>query len=311
MFRYTFKLYNFVSQVFKFKFNSKLIEALSTTSSLMDNVSVPKLAAIQMSATEDKSSNLEKMESLVKQAAESGCNIVTLPECFNSPYGTKYFEKYAESIPGTSTNLLQSLAKFHKIYIVGGSIPELDGDKIYNTATVFNPQGELLLKFRKIHLFDIDIPGKITIKESNVLSAGSKICCFDTEWFKVGLAICYDIRFPELATIMRQEGCKLLLYPGCFNMTTGAAHWELLIRARALDNQCYVGAIAQARRDDSDYVSWAHSTICNPWGEVIAKAGVAEDIIYADIDSKYADRVRTEIPISFQKRDDLYTIKKL
>ncbi|XP_078581726.1 omega-amidase NIT2-like [Branchiostoma floridae x Branchiostoma japonicum] len=270
-----------------------------------------KIALVQLFVTANKSENLARASKLISQAAGGGANLVALPECFNSPYGTKFFPEYAEKIPGESTNMLAKAAKDNKVFLVGGSIPEEDGGKLYNTSTVFNPEGELIAKFRKVHLFDIDVPGKIRFQESEVLSPGSGPVTFDTPYCKVGLAICYDIRFPELAQIYTRRGCKLLLYPGAFNMTTGPAHWELLQRGRALDNQLYVGTISPARDEKASYVAWGHSTLVNPWGEVVAKAGPEEDIIYSDVDMSYVDEVRSSIPTSNQRRADIYNLQDM
>uniref|UniRef100_A0A8C6ATK4 Omega-amidase NIT2 n=1 Tax=Monodon monoceros TaxID=40151 RepID=A0A8C6ATK4_MONMO len=231
------------------------------------------------------------------------------PECFNSPYGTKYFPEYAEKIPGDSTQKLSEVAKKCSIYVIGGSIPEEDAGKLYNTCAVFGPDGTLLVKHRKLHLFDIDVPGKITFQESKTLSPGDSFSTFDTPYCRVGLGICYDIRFAELAQIYAQRGCQLLVYPAAFNLTTGPAHWELLQRGRAVDNQVYVATASPARDDRASYVAWGHSTVVSPWGEVLVKAGTEEMIVYSDIDLKKLAEIRQQIPIFSQKRSDLYAVE--
>ncbi|XP_064377130.1 omega-amidase NIT2 isoform X1 [Dromaius novaehollandiae] len=242
-----------------------------------------RLALIQLQVSAVKSDNLQRACGLVKEASAKGAKVVALPECFNSPYGTQYFKEYAEKIPGDSTQKLSEVAKECSIYLVGGSIPEEDGGKLYNTCTVFGPDGAMLAKHRKIHLFDINVPGKIQFKESETLSPGNSFSMFDTPYCKVGLGICYDIRFPELAQIYGQKGCQLLIYPGAFNLTTGPAHWELLQRGRAVDNQVYIATASPARDEKASYVAWGHSTVVNPWGEVIAKADTGETVLYTDI----------------------------
>uniref|UniRef100_A0AC11APJ0 Nitrilase family member 2 n=1 Tax=Ovis aries TaxID=9940 RepID=A0AC11APJ0_SHEEP len=189
------------------------------------------------------------------------------------------------------------------------SIPEKDAGKLYNTCAVFGPDGTLLVKHRKLHLFDIDVPGKITFQESETLSPGDSFSTFDTPYCSVGLGICYDIRFSELAQIYAQRGCQLLVYPGAFNLTTGPAHWELLQRGRAVDNQVYVATASPARDEKASYVAWGHSTVVSPWGEVLAKAGTEETIVYADIDLKKLAEIRQQIPIFRQKRSDLYAVE--
>ncbi|CAL8309531.1 unnamed protein product [Lota lota] len=267
-----------------------------------------RLAVVQLHVTSVKGDNLSKAKRLIKEAAGQGSKLVVLPECFNSPYGTGFFREYAEKIPGESTQMLSEAAKENGVYLVGGSIPEEDGGKLYNTCPVFGPDGTLLMTHRKIHLFDIDVPGKIRFQESETLSPGSAFSVFETPFCKVGVGICYDIRFAELAQLYSKMGCELLVYPGAFNMTTGPAHWELLQRARALDNQLYVATASPARDETSSYVAWGHSTVVNPWGEVISSTGSEEAVVYADIDLQYLADVRQQIPLTVQRRDDLYAV---
>ncbi|XP_023656809.1 omega-amidase NIT2 isoform X2 [Paramormyrops kingsleyae] len=252
-------------------------------SNLVKAMSKFRLAVVQLNVTKVKADNLRRAQELVKEAAGQGAKVVVLPECFNSPYGTKFFPEYAEKIPGESTQALSQAAKENGVYLVGGSIPEEDGGKLYNTCPIFGPDGSMLLKHRKIHLFDIDVPGKIRFQESETLSPGSSLSVFETR-------------------------CQLLVYPGAFNMTTGPAHWELLQRGRAVDNQVYVATASPARDEAASYVAWGHSTVVSPWGEVITKAGVEETVVYADIDLQYLAEVRQQIPISTQRRGDLYSV---
>ncbi|KAM5275226.1 omega-amidase NIT2 isoform 4-T4 [Hipposideros larvatus] len=204
------------------------------------------------------------VRSLLSQLCACCLQVEPWLECFNSPYGTNYFPEYAEKIPGESTQKLSEVAKECSIYLIGGSIPEEDAGKLYNTCAVFGPDGTLLVKHRKLHLFDIDVPGKITFQESKTLSPGDSFSTFETPYCRVGLGICYDIRFAELAQIYAQRGCQLLVYPGAFNLTTGPAHWELLQRGRAVDNQVYVATASPARDEKASYVAWGHSTVVNP-----------------------------------------------
>jgi omega-amidase len=173
---------------------------------------------------------------------------------------------------------------------------------------VYGPDGEILARHRKMHLFDIDIPGRITFKESDTLSAGSSLATFDTPWGRVGLGICYDLRFPYLAMLLRQAGCGMLFYPGAFNTTTGPAHWELLLRARALDTQAYVAGISPARNADSKYQAWGHSTMVSPYGEVAATCEEGPATVYAELDTGRLHEIRAQIPISRQVRPDVYSL---
>jgi omega-amidase len=158
------------------------------------------------------------------------------------------------------------------------------------------------------HLFDIDIPGRITFRESDTLSAGDALSLFDTPWGRVGLGICYDVRFPQLAMLLRAAGASILIYPGAFNTTTGPAHWELLLRARAVDTQCFVAAVSPARNPDSAYQAWGHSTIVNPWAEVIATTDEKQSTVVAELDMARVAAVRAQIPVSAQARTDLYSL---
>jgi omega-amidase len=277
-----------------------------------------KLALVQLACTADKAHNLSHARSKVLEAAQKhNAKIVVLPECFNSPYGTKHFPKYAETLlpsPPTesqspSFHALSSLAKEAKVYLVGGSIPEYEesSKKLYNTSLIFSPSGALMATHRKVHLFDIDIPGKITFRESEVLTPGDKVTIIDLpEYGKVAVAICYDVRFPELAQIAARKGAFLLLYPGAFNLTTGPLHWELLARARAVDNQTYVGLCSPARDTSADYHAWGHSLIVDPNAEVLERLDEQEGIIVAELSGDKIDEVRNGIPVYTQRRFDVY-----
>ncbi|KAL2911801.1 hypothetical protein HK105_208734 [Polyrhizophydium stewartii] len=279
-----------------------------------------KLALVQLFVTANKQANLANARRLVLQAAGNGANVVVLPECFNSPYGTQFFAEYAETANGETAKALSSMAKDAGVVLVGGSFPELAdgpaagataGKRFFNTCTVWGRAGELLATHRKVHLFDIDVPGRITFQESKILSPGSQLTHVDTEYGRLGVGICYDIRFPELAMIAARRGCVAMLYPGAFNMTTGPLHWELLQRARALDNQMYVAACSPARDDTASYVAWGHSSVVDPMGQVIATTAEAEDIVYATVDTAKIAETRQSIPVYSQRRFDLYPDRSL
>ncbi|ODQ50072.1 amidohydrolase [Saitoella complicata NRRL Y-17804] len=277
--------------------------------------STVRLALIQLATTADKSTNLARARKHVLEAASNGARIVVLPECFNSPYGTQHFPKYAEAHEegADSYKALSEMAKEGGVYLVGGSIPEKEGDKLFNTSYSFSPSGTLLAKHRKLHLFDIDVPGKIRFQESEVLTGGDKFTSFTTEFGTIGVGICYDIRFPEMAMHAARNGAFLMVYPGAFNLTTGPLHWELLVRARAVDNQIYT-AVCSPARDTSDanaYHAWGYSTIVDPNGEILAKAGLGDEegrkgceecIVYADVVPERMQEVRMGIPVTQQRR---------
>lgn len=263
---------------------------------------------MQFAAGADKAANIAKMTSKVAEAAASGAKLVVLPECFNSPYAVSAFPKYAEKIPGgDTTTALSDLAKKHGLFLVGGSYPESDAGKVYNTSVAFSPSGDIIAKHRKLHLFDIDVPGKITFKESETLTGGDKITLFDLEGYgKVGLGICYDIRFPEVAATAARKGAFAMIYPGAFNTTTGPLHWHLLARARAVDNQVYVVACSPAQELGEGYHAYGHSLVSDPLGKIVAEADVDETIIYAELEPAELDAARQNIPVGHQRRFDAY-----
>ncbi|RJE24172.1 Nitrilase family protein Nit3 [Aspergillus sclerotialis] len=276
-----------------------------------------RLACVQLASGADKAVNLNHARTKVLEAAKAGASLIVLPECFNSPYGTQYFSKYAETLlpsppskdQSPSFHALSSIAAEAKAYLVGGSIPELEPstNKYYNTSLVFSPTGSLIGTHRKTHLFDIDIPGKIKFKESEILTPGNQLTMIDLpEYGKIGLAICYDIRFPEAAMIAARKGAFLLVYPGAFNLTTGPLHWTLLARARATDNQVYVAMCSPARDMNATYHAYGHSLVADPAAKVMAEAEDKEDIVYADLDNDTITSTRTGIPIYTQRRFDLY-----
>lgn len=276
-----------------------------------------KLALVQLATGASKKDNLASARNKVLEASRAGAKIIVLPECFNSPYGTQFFPKYAETLlpspPSESQSetfhALSKLAAEAKAYLVGGSIPEYETDskKYYNTSLTFDPQGKLLATHRKVHLFDIDIPGKISFHESEVLSPGNKVTLIDLpEYGRIGLAICYDVRFPELATIAARSGAFLLLYPGAFNLTTGKLHWELQARARAMDNQVYVGLCSPARDMEATYNAWGHSMVVNPNAEIMVEADENEGVVYAELTNEKIEETRKGIPIYGQRRFDVY-----
>lgn len=241
------------------------------------------IGCIQLKVGANKTENVARAVSKIREAKEKGAELISLPECFNSPYGTNYFPEYAEPIPGETTNLLSQIAKELKIVLVGGTIPERDGDKLYNTATVWGHNGELLAKYRKMHLFDIDIPGEITFKESDSLTAGDGFATINVKDFKIGLGICYDVRFEEQAKLYRKKGCNMLIYPGAFNMKTGPLHWELLARSRANDNQLYTVMTSPARDIKASYIAWGHSICVDPWGKILHQSEADEEVFVVEL----------------------------
>lgn len=269
-----------------------------------------KLALCQMNVVLKKASNLAKAEVMIREAAAGGAHVVALPEIFNCPYSNQYFREYAEDYKGLTVSLLSSLAKELGIVLIGGSIPEIDDGKIYNTSFAFNRQGDLIGRHRKIHLFDINIKGGIRMKESDTFTAGDSVTVIDTEYGKIGIAICYDIRFPELIRNMTLAGAKLILIPAAFSMTTGSAHWDITMRLRAVDNQVYLAAVSPARNLDSPYQAYGHSCLVTPWGDFCAKTDHRESIVYGEVDLDYVDAIREQLPLLQHRKPELYARSK-
>ncbi|MDP3484261.1 MAG: carbon-nitrogen hydrolase family protein, partial [Methanobacteriaceae archaeon] len=186
-----------------------------------------KLALCQMKVVDNKEHNIKKALEMIKESSSNGADLVILPEMFNCPYENSKFEEYSETFDESPTlAAISAAASEFKIHIIAGSIPEKTEEGIYNTSFIFNDNGKIIGFHRKMHLFDIDIPGRITFKESDILKPGQEITVVDTNFGKIGIGICYDIRFPELSRIMVLQGANILVFPGAFNLTTGPAHWE-------------------------------------------------------------------------------------
>lgn len=270
-----------------------------------------RVALIQMDVLDSKEENLMKAKKMVERATSKGAKLVVLPEMFNCPYQASNFPEYGERERGSTWKSLSEIARKNQIFLVGGSIPEVDEEKrVYNTSYVFDHKGRVIAKHRKIHLFDIDVEGGQSFKESDTLSAGDIITIFDTPYGKMGVVICYDFRFPELSRLMVQRGVKFIIVPGAFNMTTGPAHWEILFRTRALDNQVYTIGVAPARNYDSCYTSYGNSIIADPWGSIVNRLSEEEGILIEDLSLDKVEKTRSELPLLKHIRNDLYTLKE-
>ncbi len=261
-------------------------------------------AAIQMTAVADLETNLAVVRRLVNEAATSGAKLAVLPECF--PFlGTTEGAKMAtaESLdgsPGPIRSTLSELATRHGLWIVGGGMPErIEGDprRAYNTAVVIAPDGELRARYRKVHLFDVDIPGGATLRESDATAPGESVVVVDIAGAKVGLTICYDLRFPELyRELVMEHGAEVLLVPAAFTAHTGKAHWHLLLRARAIENQAWVVAAAQAGRHNEKRESFGHSMIVDPWGTIAAEQAAGEGVVLSVLDGETVAARRQQMP---------------
>ena len=274
------------------------------------------IALCQMNVVDNKEENIRKAIQMIRESKKQGADLAVLPEMFNCPYENEKFIEYAEELDNSQTlNEIAEIAKEENIHVLAGSIPELevgtdDAKSIYNTAVLFDDEGKILGKHRKMQLFDIDVKGKTYFKESDTLSAGNEFTVIETELATIGIGICYDIRFVELSRIMALNGAEILIFPGAFNLTTGPAHWEILFKSRALDNQVYAIGVAPALDKDASYNSFGHSIAVNPWGEIIEELDYDENLKLVQIDLDEIKRIREEIPILKNRRTDLYEIKE-
>lgn len=255
-----------------------------------------------MSVCADKSANLAAAASAVADAAARGCDLVALPEMFCCPYDTAHFPAYAEEAGGTVWRTLAQMAREHHIWLVGGTMPERQGERLYNTCFVFDRNGRQAACYRKMHLFDVNIDGGQQFQESAVLSAGTHPAVFPTEFGTVGLAICFDLRFPALFERIADLGADLVIVPASFNWTTGPRHWELLFRSRAVDQQIYALGVASAQDPTASYVSYGHSIVCDPWGDVVAQAGAEQTALEVELDLGLVREVRRQLPVRSARR---------
>jgi len=255
-------------------------------------------AAIQMAAGSDKAANLERAERLIRLAAARGANLVALPETFNWRGKRSAEAEAAEPLEGESLSVLARLARDLDLHIIAGSITEHapGHPKRYNTSVLIGPDGARMAVYRKIHLFDVDLPGRVTVKESDVKLAGSEVVAARTPRGTIGLSVCYDLRFPELYRRLTFAGAQLLSVPSCFTFPTGEAHWDALLRARAIENQSYVIAPAQFGANVHGFSDYGNTMIIDPWGRVIARASDEEGVVIAPVNLEYLARVRRELP---------------
>lgn len=271
-----------------------------------------KIAALQTMVSKDKRENLDRLERLLEDPGLAGVDLVTLGEMFNCPYQAPNFPIYAEEAGGESWQRCSALAKKHGIYLSAGSMPERDREgHIYNTAYVFDRQGRQIARHRKMHLFDIAVSGGQCFRESDTLTAGNDVAVFDTEFGKMGLCVCYDFRFPELPRLMAQRGARVILVPAAFNMTTGPAHWEIMFRQRAVEDQVFAVGTAPARDASSGYTSWGHSIAVGPWGNILYQMDEKPGIALAELDLDEVERVRAELPLLAHRRLDIYKLDTL
>ena len=270
-----------------------------------------KVAAIQMPTVKDKIQNIRTAGTYIEKIKAENPDFVILPEMFCCPYQTENFPVYAEKEGGPSWQAMSDYARKYHIYLIAGSMPEADDvGKVYNTAYIFDRDGKQIGKHRKAHLFDINVKNGQYFKESDTLTSGDHATVFDTEFGKMGVMICYDIRFPEFARTMVLDGARMIFVPAAFNMTTGPAHWELTFRARALDNQIYMLGCAPARDTQAGYISWGHSIVTDPWGKVMKQLDEKEGILIEEIDLDREDQIREQLPLLKHRKSEMYHLQE-
>jgi predicted amidohydrolase len=268
-----------------------------------------RTAAIQLNSQDNPVENLATVERFLDRAADMGAQFVALPEfwIYLGPYSG--FTQAAQTIPGPAIERLQEKARKHKMIVHGGSIierrPDLAG-KFSNTSVLIGPDGQIIARYRKIHLFDVDLANGEKHHESERIAPGSEIVTAEVGGITFGLSVCYDLRFPELYRELAVQGAQILLVPAAFTLHTGRDHWEVLVRARAIENLCYVVAPAHYGTYPPDRQCFGRSMIVDPWGIVLAQAQDRPAIIMTDIDLAQIEQARAQIPCLQHRRPEVY-----
>jgi predicted amidohydrolase len=267
-----------------------------------------RVACVQLTSRDDKPANLEKAETLVARAAATGADVVVLPEKWNAIGDAETLRAAAEPLDGgESVEAMRGWARRHGITLVGGSITERrEGrEKLSNTSVVFDPDGEIVGVYRKIHLFDVEVGGH-AYRESEAEEPGEEPVVVGGERWPIGLTVCYDVRFPELYRILALEGAELVTVPAHFTLATGRDHWHVLLRARAIENQLYVAAAAQVGETRSGRPGYGRSLIADPWGIVLAEAPDEETVVSAELDRTRLREIREKLPSLKNRQADAY-----
>jgi predicted amidohydrolase len=268
------------------------------------------VAAVQLSSGVDSVHNVEQAISLVNEAADRGATYIQLPEHFNYLGPSRGFADVAESIPGPTTQRMANVASARKATLHLGSLLEMSATlgKFHNTSVVINASGQIVATYRKIHLFDVAVPGAIVQRESDVIAPGAALVLANVAGIHLGLSVCFDVRFPELYRELARSGADVFAVPAAFNAVTGRAHWEILIRSRAIENHAFVVAAAQVGTTHEGIATFGHSLIVDPWGEILAESTSGEPgVITAAIDLDQVSTRRQQIAVMDYLRPDLYS----
>jgi deaminated glutathione amidase len=272
-----------------------------------------RTSVIQLNSQDHLEENLAAADQLLERAADAGAQFVTLPELWTylGPYSG--YDKAAQTLNGPAIHLLQEKARKHNMIVHGGSFvephPHLEG-KFYNTSVLINRAGEIAAVYRKIHLFDVDLASGETHHESDRIVPGDSIVTAEIDGVIFGLTVCYDLRFPELYRSLALHGAQIVLVPAAFTLHTGRDHWEVLLRARAIENLCFVVASAQVGKNPPDRQCFGRAMIIDPWGLVLAQAPDMPALITADIDLAQIDQARTHIPCLEHRKPELYKLDR-
>ncbi len=269
----------------------------------MDNLI---LGVCQLKQSYDIAANLKKAERMLNEAADMGARMVALPEMFLAPYEPEAIADARKHVR-PALERVSEIAGRREIYIVAGSVPFDAGSSLpFNRSVVFGPDGREICHHDKVHLFDCSPPAGPAVKESAMLAAGDRLEVFDTPWGKAAVIVCYDIRFVQLTQFLADRDVKVLIVPAAFSLATGKAHWEMLIRMRALELQGFVAGIQPAYNDELNYIPWGHSIVADPWGEVQADCGQSECVRTVELDFARIMEIRERFPLLRHRRLDLY-----
>jgi predicted amidohydrolase len=271
-----------------------------------------RVAAVQMTSGDDKQQNIADAIALIERAARAGATCVALPEVWTYLGDTARVAEVAEPIPGPTIDRLADIARRRGIYLHCGSIYErVPGEpRAYNTSAVLGPDGDLLARYRKIHMFDVALEGNVVFQESATVAPGEEIVTVDLGGITLGLTICYDLRFPELFRLLALAGAEIIAVPAAFTQYTGKDHWEILLRARAIENQVFVLAPDEYGKHPGGSVTYGRSMVIDPWGTVLATAADGAGIAVADCDLSQLARIRRELPSLANRRPSTYTLER-
>ncbi|KAM3577190.1 hypothetical protein VYU27_000873 [Nannochloropsis oceanica] len=303
---------------------ASLASAAAATAASSSRLPMNPLVAVgQLTSTEDRDQNIRRCRDLAVRAKKAGAALLCLPECF-SLVGSSWRETVAagQPIEGPMVSEMRTLAKEQGLWLSLGGFPEKmpspqnskiedsgdENERVYNTHIVLDDKGDIKALYRKIHLFDVNFPNGPVLQESKYTAPGAEVVVIDSPIGRLGLSTCYDLRFPELYQALVKRGAEVLLVPSAFTVLTGQAHWEILLRARAIETQCYVLASAQAGQHNEKRASYGHSLIVDPWGKVMEDAGgdASPALVMAEIDLKRLHEIRAKIPVQLHRRRDVF-----